>query len=206
MQIAIIGAGNVGKALGVHWAKQGHAVTYGVRNPGDAKYAGMKTASVAEAARGADAILLATPWNATEAALRSAGDLAGKLILDATNPLAMGPQGMSLAVGHTTSAGEMVAHWATGASVFKTLNTTGFNNMENSAGYAQKPVMFFAGDDAGKKATVAALLADLGFEPVDAGPLVNARLLEPYAMLWIDLALKRGQGRDFAFALMKRGK
>ena len=71
-------------------------------------------------------------------------------------------------------------------------------------GYAQKPVMFFAGDDSARRATVAALLADLGFEPVDAGPLSNARLLEPYAMLWIDLAVNRGQGRDIAFALMRR--
>ena len=206
MKIAIVGAGNVGKALGKAWEKRGHNVIYGVRNPGDAKYDELKTARVADAARPADAILLATPWDATEAALNSAGNLAGKLILDATNPLSMGPQGMGLAVGHTTSGGEMVAAWAKGAAVFKTLNTTGFNNMEDTAGYAQKPVMFFAGDDQGQRATVAALLSDLGFAPVDAGPLSNARLLEPYALLWIDLALKRGQGRDFVFALMKRGK
>jgi 8-hydroxy-5-deazaflavin:NADPH oxidoreductase len=206
MKIAIVGAGNVGKALGKAWEKRGHNVIYGVRNPGDAKYDELKTARVADAARPADAILLATPWDATEAALNSAGNLADKLILDATNPLSMGPQGMGLAVAHTTSGGEMVAAWAKGAAVFKTLNTTGFNNMEDTAGYAQKPVMFFAGDDQGQRATVAALLSDLGFAPVDAGPLSNARLLEPYALLWIDLALKRGQGRDFAFALMKRGK
>lgn len=204
MQIAIIGAGHVGQALGKSWAKHGHDVTYGVRNPADAKYAGLKTGGLADAARAAEAILLATPWSATEAALASAGDLSGKLILDATNPLSMGPAGMSLAIGHTTSAGERVAGWAKNAAVFKTLNTTGFNNMEDPGGYAQKPVMFFAGDDQAQRATVAALLADLGFEPVDAGPLVNARLLEPYAMLWIDLAMKRGLGRDFAFALMRK--
>ena len=206
MKIAVIGAGNVGKALGKAWARRGHDVTYGVRQPGDAKYQGLKIAGVAEAAHAAEAVLLATPWDATEAALQSAGDLTGKLLLDATNPLAIGPHGMGLAVGHTISGGELVAAWAKNAAVFKTLNTTGFNNMENSGGYAQKPVMFFAGDDSAKRATVAALLADLGFEPIDAGPLSNARLLEPYAMLWIDLALKRGQGSDIAFALMRRGK
>jgi predicted dinucleotide-binding enzyme len=206
MKIAVIGAGNVGKALGTAWARRGHDVTYGVRQPRDAKYQGLKTAPVAEAARAAEAILLATPWDAAEAALKSAGDLGGKLLLDATNPLSMGPQGIGLALGHTRSGGEQVAAWAKNAAVFKTLNSTGFNNMENSGGYAQKPAMLFAGDDSAKRATVGALLADLGFEPVDAGPLVNARLLEPYAMLWIDLALKRGQGRDIAFALMKRGK
>jgi len=204
MRLAVIGAGNVGKALGKAWGRRGHDVTYGARQPGDAKYAGLKTATVAEAARAAEAILLATPWEATEAALSAAGDLTGKLLLDATNPLAIGPHGIGLALGHSISGGEKVAAWAKGAAVFKTLNTTGFNNMENSGGYAQKPVMFFAGDDSAKRATVAALIADLGFEPVAAGPLVNARLLEPYAMLWIDLAMKRGQGRDIAFALMKR--
>lgn len=209
MKIAIVGAGNVGKALGKAWARRGHDVSYGVRHPDDAKYDGLKTASVAAAARVAEVILLATPWDAAEAALKSAGDLSTKLLLDATNPLSIGPQGpgsqkMGLAVGHTTSGGEMVAAWAKGAVVYKTLNTTGFNNMEDTGGYAQKPVMFFAGDDSAKRATVAALLADLGFEPVDAGPLSNARLLEPYAMLWIDLALQRGQGRDFAFALMRK--
>jgi 8-hydroxy-5-deazaflavin:NADPH oxidoreductase len=206
MKIAIIGAGNVGQALGKAWEKRGHSVTYGTRNPGNPKYDGLKTASVADAARAADVILLATPWGETEAALNAAGDLSGKLLLDATNPLTMGPQGMELTVGHTISGGEMVAVWAKGAAVFKTLNTTGFNNMEDSSGYAQKPVMFFAGDDQSQRATVAALLGDLGFEPVNAGPLSNARLLEPYALLWIDLALKRGQGRDFAFTLMRRGK
>jgi 8-hydroxy-5-deazaflavin:NADPH oxidoreductase len=204
MKIAVIGAGNVGKALGNAWARRGHDLSYGVRQPGDAKYQGLKTASVAEAAQAAETILLATPWDATEAALTSAGDLTGKLLLDATNPLSLGPQGIGLAVGHTISGGELVAGWAKNAAVFKTLDTPGFNNMENSGGYAQKPVMFFAGDDSAKRATVAALIADLGFEPVDAGPLNNARLLEPYGMLWIDLALRRGQGRDIAFALMKR--
>ena len=204
MRIAVIGAGNVGQACGKGWAAKGHAVRYGVRNPADAKYAGLSIASVADAAREAEAVLLATPWPATEAALRAAGDLSGKLLLDGTNPLAMGPDGLSLALGHSISAGEMVAGWAKGAAVFKTLNTTGFGNMASAGAYPQKPVMFFAGDDQQRRATVAALVGDLGFEPVDAGPLKNARLLEPYAMLWIDLAMKRGLGRNFAFALTRR--
>src|SRR6185437_11222329 len=102
MKIAILGAGNVGKALGKTWARRGHDVTYGVRHPDDAKYDGLKTASVATAARAAEVILLATPWDAAEAALKSVGDLSAKLLLDATNPLSIGPQGMGLAVGHTT--------------------------------------------------------------------------------------------------------
>jgi hypothetical protein len=150
-------------------------------------------------------IVLTTPWNAAEAAIRSMGDLNGKIILDATNPLAMGPDGLALAIGHSISAGEKVQGWAKGASVFKTLNTTGFGNMADPIFHGVKSVMFVAGDDAANKPKVVELVGALGFEVVDAGPLRNARLLEAHAMLWIDLALNRGLGRDFAFALLRRG-
>jgi predicted dinucleotide-binding enzyme len=87
--------------------------------------------------------------------------------------------------------------------VFKTLNTTGASNMAKAAQYAVKPMMLVAGDAAAKKPVVMELLSELGFDPVDAGPLKNSRLLEPFAMVWIDQAMKRGRGRDFAFALAK---
>ena len=109
--------------------------------------------------------------------------------------------------GSCTSAGPAVVPgpgWAAGASVFKTLNTTGYGNMAEPAFYGVKSVMFVAGDDAAAKPKVIALVAALGFEVIDAGPLRNARLLEAHAMLWIELALKRGLGRDFAFAILRR--
>jgi predicted dinucleotide-binding enzyme len=112
------------------------------------------------------------------------GNLNGTIILDATNPLAMGPDGLGLEIGHSTSAGEKVQGWAKGASVFKTLNTIGFGNMANPVFRGLKSVMFVAGDDAGIKPKVIELVATLGFEVVDAGPLRNARLLEAHAMLW----------------------
>ena len=74
--------------------------------------------------------------------------------------------------------------------------------MAKAADYPVKPVMLVAGDDAARKPGVMELVGKLGFEPVDAGPLKNARLLEPFAMVWIDQAMKRGRGRDFAFALV----
>jgi predicted dinucleotide-binding enzyme len=157
-----------------------------------------------QAAAFAQFIVLTTPWNAAEAAIRSMGDLNGKIILDATNPLVMGPDGLGLEIGHSISAGEKVHGWAKGASVFKTLNTTGFGNMADPIFRGVKSVMFVAGDDAVNKAKVIELVASLGFVAVDAGPLQNARLLEAHAMLWIELALKRGLGRDFAFALVRR--
>jgi predicted dinucleotide-binding enzyme len=158
----------------------------------------------AQAAAFGDTIVLTTPWTAAEAAIRSMGDLSGRILLDATNPLAMGPDGLGLEIGHTRSAGEMVQTWAKGASVFKTLNTTGFGNMANPVFHGVKSVMFVAGDDAANKPKVIDLVASLGFEVVDAGPLPNARLLEAHAMLWIELALKRGLGRDWAFGLLRR--
>jgi predicted dinucleotide-binding enzyme len=117
----------------------------------------------------------------------------------------MGPDGLELEIGHSSSGGEYVASLARGASVFKTLNQTGFENMEAARSFSPVPaVMYVAGDDAARKPQVLALVADLGFEPVDAGPLRIARLLEPVAMLWIHMALNRGAPRSRAFALTRQ--
>jgi 8-hydroxy-5-deazaflavin:NADPH oxidoreductase len=212
MKIAIIGAGNVGSALGANWAQKGHDIVFGARDPKSEKTqaalqkigAKARAATVADAAASADAIVLSTPWPATEAAIRSMGDLKGKIVLDATNPLTRGPDGIALEIGHAISGGEKVQGWAQGASVFKTLNTTGFGNMANPEFKGVKSAMFVAGDDAANKPKVMKLVSDLGFDVIDAGPLRNARLLEAHAMLWIDLAMARGQGRDFAFGILRR--
>jgi predicted dinucleotide-binding enzyme len=213
MKLAIIGAGNVGGTLGTAWAqKAGHEIFFGVTNPKSDKTQALlrllgtkaRAGTAAEAAAFGEIIVLTTPWTAAEAAIRAMGDLNGKIVLDATNPLAMGPDGLGLEIGHSISAGEKVQGWAKGASVFKTLNTTGFGNMANPVFQGVKSVMFVAGDDAARKPKVIELVAALGFEVVDAGPLRNARLLEAHAMLWIELALKRGLGRDWAFALVRR--
>jgi predicted dinucleotide-binding enzyme len=213
MKIAIIGAGNVGGTLGAAWAqKAGHEIAFGVRNPAAEKTQdllrkiGVKARAVtsAEAAASGDFIVLTTPWPQAEAAIRSLGNISGKIILDATNPLAMGPDGLALEIGHSISAGEKVQGWTAGASVFKTLNTTGFRNMAEPVFGGVKSVMFVAGDDDANKPKVIALVASLGFDVIDAGPLRNARLLEAHAMLWIELSLKRGLGPDWAFARLTR--
>src|SRR5262245_2504999 len=205
MRIAIIGAGSVGATLGQAGIGHGEDVIWGLRNPADAKYASLPKQRIkapAEAVKDAEVVVIATPWSATEAAMKSLGSLAGKIVIDCTNPLGMGADGLHLVLGFDTSAGEQVANWAPGASVFKTLNTTGAGNMAKAADYSVKPVMLVAGDDTGRKPKVMELVGKLGFDPVDAGPLKNARLLEPFAMVWIDQAMKRGRGRDFAFALV----
>jgi 8-hydroxy-5-deazaflavin:NADPH oxidoreductase len=213
MKLAIIGAGNVGGTLGTAWAqKAGHEIFFGVRHPGSDQTQGLvrklggnaQAGTPPQAAAFARFVVLTTPWNAAEEAIHSMGDLNGKIILDATNPLAMGPDGLSLEIGQNISAGEKVQMWAEGASVFKTLNTTGFGNMADPVIHGARSIMFVAGDDEANKPDVIELVAALGFETVDAGPLRNARLLEAHAMLWIDLALKRGLGPNWAFALLRR--
>jgi 8-hydroxy-5-deazaflavin:NADPH oxidoreductase len=207
MLIAIIGAGNVGGALGRVWLKRGHDVRFGVRNPADEKYRDLpreRLRTPVEAALHAEAVVLATPWPATEGVVRGLPYLSGRIVIDCTNPLGMGPEGLELVLGHTISGGERVAEWARGASVFKAFNTTGAANMADLSGYPFPPAMFVAGDDEEKKPSVMRLVRDVGFEAVDAGPLRIARLLEPLAMLWIDQALNRGAGVDFAFAILRK--
>lgn len=197
-RIAVIGKGNVGQAIGEGWKRRGHQVVYAVKTP-----AGPDEKTIANACVAAEIVVLATPWGAVADALANAGDLAGKIVIDCTNPLAMTDGRLSLAIGFSTSGGEQTAALAKGARVFKTLNQTSAENMADASKFSPRAMMYVAGDDAGGKAVVMALVDDLGFEAIDAGPLVIARLLEPLAMLWIDQALTRGAGRDFAFARLR---
>src|SRR5262249_45574150 len=123
--------------------------------------------------------------------LRAADDLRGKVLIDATNPLVMSPEGLrqGLVIGHTSSGAEQVARWAEGARVVKAFNTTGWQNMVDPVYESQGLSMFLCGDDAEAKKVVAGLAEQLGFEPVDVGPLRSARYLEPLGMLWIDMAI-----------------
>ncbi len=209
MRIGIIGAGNVGNALATGWLVAHHRVTFGIRSPLDAPRSGPTGASygsVTEVAQEADVVVLATPWQAVADALAAAGNLTGKMLIDCTNPLRMGENGLELEIGHTISGGERVAALAPGASVFKTLNQTGFANMEHARSFTPLPaVMYVAGDDETKKPLVLSLVSDLGFQTVDAGPLRIARLLEPMAMLWIHMALNRSEPVSTAFSLTNRG-
>jgi 8-hydroxy-5-deazaflavin:NADPH oxidoreductase len=119
------------------------------------------------------------------------------------NPLAMIDGALGLERGFTTSAGETVATWLPGAKVVKTFNQVGANMMTEGHRFETRPVMFLAGDDDGAKRTVSGLVSELGFEPLDAGGLTLARLLEPFAMLWINQTLARGFGRDWAFGVVR---
>jgi 8-hydroxy-5-deazaflavin:NADPH oxidoreductase len=207
-RVLIIGAGNVGSALGHGWLKSGHDVRFGVSDPTSNKYAAVPKNRLqpADDRRGAEVVVLATPYAVVKEAVAALGDLTGTILIDCTNPIAMGPDGLHLVIGHGSSGAEEIAKAALSASVFKTLNQTGAENMAEAAAYHPKPMMFVAGDDAANKPTVMELVSDLGFQAVDAGPLSAARLLEPLAMLWIELATKRGHARDFAFAMVRHSR
>jgi predicted dinucleotide-binding enzyme len=201
MKITIIGAGNVGRALGGAWGSD-HDVTYGVRSPDDPKYADLESpVTTNEAAVAAsDIVVLCTPWQGTEQAVKACGDLAGKVLIDCTNPLT--PDFTALEVGHTTSGAEHVAEWAPDARVCKAMNQIGAPMMDHPQ-LPGAPVMFICGDDEAAKQVTAQLVTQLGFETVDAGDLTLARLLEPYALIWIHLALRQGYGTNWAFGLLR---
>ena len=209
LKIAILGAGNVGGSLGRLWAGKGHSVAFGVPNPASDRVTqllrgiqGARAGTNQEVAASADVVALCVPWPAAEDAIRTTGSLTGKIVIDCTNPLAADLSG--LVVGLTTSAGELVAGWAKGAKVVKAFNTTGAANYGNAQFGSQRADGFYCGDDAGAKTVVKQLIEDIAMEPVDAGPLKNARLLEPLAMLWIDLAVNQRQGTNHAFKLLRR--
>jgi predicted dinucleotide-binding enzyme len=207
MTIGIVGSGNVGGTLGRRFAQSGHSVAFGTRRPdapemsalGDVE--GARVTSQTDAAQSSDVIVLATPWPATAEAILGLGDLTGKIVLDATNPLRADLSGLELP--NTTSGGEQVAEWARGAKVVKVFNTVGYNVMENARFGDTPATMFYCGDDAGAKSVAHKLAGELGFAPVDAGPLRQARVLEPFALLWISLAFG-GLGREIGFHLMRR--
>lgn len=216
MNIAIIGGGNVGGALGGSWARAGHRVFYGLRDPDGEKARAVVAASgtgasaqgVAEAARAADVVVLATPWNATLEAVGAAGDLRGKIVIDCTNPLKFTPGvGLELVFGFSDSGAETVARAIPGANVVKAFNTYGWENFANARypnAAGLRPVMFVAGDDAAAKATGSRLADDIGFAPFDAGGLRAARELEPLALLWIRAAMSGARNPHFTWARLTR--
>lgn len=208
MTVSILGAGNVGMALATALTRAGESVVVGVPDP--AKYADALAAlgararltTTSEAIAAGEVVVLAVPHAAVDGIARSVADWQGKILVDATNPLAPGLAGLT--VGTTTSAAEQLAAIARGARVVKAFNTTGAENMADARYPGGTPCMPVCGDDADARQRVLALAALVGFEPLDFGPLLAARYLEPFAMAWIHLALKQGHGRRFAFGVLRR--
>jgi predicted dinucleotide-binding enzyme len=208
MSISIIGAGNVGLALAGALSRKGEQVSVGVRDPDKhrAKLAALgnlvTVRSVAESISDGKIVILAVPCSAVESVARSLPFWNGKIVVDATNPLAPGLAGLTL--GTNTSGAEELAKHAIGARVVKAFNTTGAENMADTSYAAGVPFMPVCGDDADARQKVIALATLLGFDAVDCGELIAARYLEPLAMTWIHMAIKLGMGRRFAFARLQR--
>lgn len=210
MEIAILGTGNVGATLGRRLAAVGHQIIFGSRQPESDRVAQLvdenrdahRAHSVQHAVQQGNVVILATPYDNAEAILRAAGDLSGKILIDCTNPLNEAFDGLRL--GFSESAAEKVAHWATGAHVVKAFNTASVATMNDPNYDGQAATMFYCGDCGDAKAVVAGLISDVGMEPVDSGPLIHARYLEPMAMLYIHLAVKQGWGGNCALKMLKR--
>lgn len=208
MSISIIGAGNVGQALAQALSKKGEPVFVGVPEP--EKYRGklqalgehVRVGTASEAIEASEVVILAVPYNAADSVARCVPDWKGKILVDATNPLAPGLAGLSL--GTTTSGAEEIAKAARGARVVKAFNTTGAENMADSRYTGGAVFMPVCGDDAEARTRVIALATLIGFDAVDCGDLKSARYLEPFAMTWIHMAIKLGHGRRFAFARLRR--
>jgi 8-hydroxy-5-deazaflavin:NADPH oxidoreductase len=201
MKVSILGTGGVAKDLAKGFLARGHSVVLGTRNVGSdsalaalAAVPGIQVLPFAQAAQAADMAVLATSWQGTENALRLAGaaHLAGKLVLDVTNPLDFSSGKPQLALGFPQSAGALVQQWLPQAQVVKALNTITSSRMVNPQFADGQADMFIAGNSAQAKAQVAELLKSFGWRSaIDMGTIDKSYLLEALAMLWIDYGVSR---------------
>ena len=214
MKVGVLGSGNVGQVLGAGFASLGHTVMLGTREPQSDKVRAwvQKTGShasagtFAEAAVFADLAVLATLWDGTENAVKLAGadHLAGKVVIDATNPLRFAPNAPpTLALGTTDSAGEMVQRWLPKSRVVKAFNTIGNAHMINPKFLGGPPDMFLCGHDESAKKEVSEICSAFGLNPIDLGGIEMARYLEPLAMLWILYGFRTNTW-NHAFKLLHR--
>jgi predicted dinucleotide-binding enzyme len=209
MRIAVLGSGNMGAALGRRFAAAGHAVAFSYsRDPAKlerlARQSGprARAASLAEAARDADVLLLAVHWSRVSPVLRGAGSVRGKILIDCTNPMTAADD--ALAVGHRVSGGELVARRAPGARVVKAFNTVPAELLRAGAGVLpEQPAVCYCGDDAAAKRVVARLIRQIGFDPVDCGALAVARYLEPLALLIGELAYNQGRRPEVGVRILR---
>jgi NADPH-dependent F420 reductase len=202
MTIAILGAGNMGKGLGKRLAEAGEDVVLIARNEAKtaevAKSLGknVRAGSPSEAAD-ADIVILAVPYQNAGDAITEAGGLSGRILIDISN--AVGPD-MSQAITGESSAAEEIQRLAPKAKVVKAFNTI-FASLLEGMFHHNGPQVFMAGDDKAAKEKVATLIKEIGFEPVDAGPLANARQVEAIGNLNIKLAYALGHGNRIAIGV-----
>jgi len=200
MKVTLIGTGNMGSALAKHIAKAGHTLDIAGRDASKAQALAKENGASftgGNSAEGADVVIVATAYADAVTALRAAGDLSGKVVVDITNPLT--PDYMGLTIGHSTSAAEEIQKAFPKAKVVKAFNTVFAQTLAAGPSLANETVpVYFAGDDAAAKETVKTLIQSIGFAAVDAGGLKNARYLEPLAGLNIYFGYGAGKGTAIA--------
>jgi predicted dinucleotide-binding enzyme len=203
MHIAIIGTGNVGGALATRWAKAGHEIHLGVRDPEHfkgqelLKNGNTDVQSIAEAVARSEVVLVSTPPTAILDIIGVMGDLTGKVVIDATNSVRTAPEPYRTAY-HCLSD-------RTKAEVVKCFNSTGYENMLDPVYDGQGIDMFKAGNSGMAKEVAKRLALDCGFgDCIDFGKSDKVELLEKFALSWINLAIMQGLGRGIAFRLVNR--
>jgi len=213
MRVGILGSGLMGGKLGTLFARAGHEVVFSYarskaklnRLARDAR-GNARAGTPKEAAQRADALLLAVHWSRIDDVLNQAGDLAGKVIISCSLPL--NAQNTELVLGHTTSGAEALAKKVPGAEV-----VAAFNNIPSEVlfgvfearGKATPPSMVYCGDTQTGKDIAATLIRDVGFDPIDAGPLRMARYTEPLAVLVAQLAYGGKGGPELAYRFERFG-
>lgn len=214
MKVGILGAGVVAQALGLGFATLGHDVMISSRDPNSSKVkewvtrtgARASAGTFAEAAGIAEIAVLATLWSGTESAITLAGprNLAGKILIDVTNPLVFHPNSLpTMLLGPADSGGEQVQRWLTGARVVKAFNTVGHDHFFKPQFPGGPPDMFLCGNDAEAKTVVAETCSAFGWPTIDIGGIEGARLLESLALLWITYYF-RSRSRNHAFKLLRK--
>lgn len=214
MKIGMLGSGHVGQSLGSGLVALGHEVRIGSREPGKASIKDWKAkagprasaGTLAEAAGFGDWAVLATTWSGTENAIRLAGadNLAGKVLVDATNPIGNAPDAPpGMAIGGRDSAAETIQRWLPRTKVVKAFNQVNSAYMVKPDFPCGPPDMFICGNDAGAKELIAGILREFGWGVIDMGGIEAARLLEPLAMIYIQNAI-RTRRWDYAFKLLRK--
>uniref|UniRef100_UPI003BAB6AE5 NADPH-dependent F420 reductase n=1 Tax=Stappia sp. TaxID=1870903 RepID=UPI003BAB6AE5 len=209
MKIGILGSGLMGSAIGRHWARCGHDVTFSYsRDPQKlerlARGCGGASGTVADAVVEADVLLLAVHWSRVEDVLRQAGDLKGKVVLNCCVPL--DPTDTNLVLGPTTSGAENLAQMRPGArwvSCFNTTPSESFAPVFARRETTPRPQVLVCSDDREAQDVAESLITDLGFEPLAAGPLRTARFIEPFAMVTAELAYDQPGGPALTYRFEK---
>src|SRR5262245_55498805 len=213
MRIGMLGTGDVAKALARGFATLGHDVKVGSRSAGNEKAAAIakeigakgSAGTFAEAAAFGEVVVLATLGAANPEVLEAAGAdrLAGKVLIDATNPLDFSGGAPRLFVGHTDSGGEQVQRLVPGARVVKAFNIVGNAFMFRPVFPGGPPDMFFCGNDADAKKTVEDILVSFGWNTVDLGGIESSRYLEAMCMVWVIRGIRSGSW-SHAFKLLRK--